>query len=38
MPTCGEAKKCQCLFTADKVLDDLDNYDDGQELNASYPD
>ena len=26
------------MFTADEVLDDSDNSDDEQELNASYPD
>ena len=36
--TSGEANKCQRLFTADEVLKYLDNSDDEQELNASYPD
>ena len=38
MPTSDEVNKRQHLFTADEVLDDLDNSDDEQELNASYPD
>ena len=38
MPISGKANKHQRLFTADEVLDDLDNSDDEQELNSSYPD
>ena len=38
MPTSSTANKCQRLFAADEVLDDLDNSGNEQELNASYPD